>query len=142
MESDSDATSDQALRGGRFEALPSKISAVGLKAYLRITHNSDDDLLEDLLDQAQDEALAFMNRSELPRALPAYRGRDKFDSNGIDSNAWPDAVSDSNDVAASVRGAIYLLAQGMYEGKDAAEMAAVRRAAEVKLQPYRRCPGV
>jgi hypothetical protein len=122
-----------------------------LKAWLRITHNSDDALLQDCIDGAEDEALVFMDRVDLPR-----RGQmavDECDSNTTrpyDSNDFTsqghyrpsEALSDSDDIAPSVRIAIYLLAQGSYEGKDASEMQAVRDAAETKLFPFRNRLGV
>jgi hypothetical protein len=47
------------------------VSVIGLptiKAYLRVTHTSDDALLQTLLDAAEAEAMRYMNRSELPGA--------------------------------------------------------------------------
>ena len=100
-----------------------------LKAFLDITHNEDDAKLQEIIDGAEDEALQFLGLAELPRrSAPTARE--------CDSNT-PDPVSDSDDLAPAVRMGIYLLAQGMYEAKDAAEMDLVRQAAEVKLQPYR-----
>lgn len=100
-----------------------------LKAYLRLTHSSDDTLLQDLIDGAEDEALQFLDREYLP--LRNDTAVDEDDSN------LPELASDSDDLAPVVRMGIYLIVQAGYEGKDAAEMQAVRRAAEVKWMPYR-----
>lgn len=105
-----------------------------VKAYLKLTHNEDDGELQELIDGAEDEALQFLDRDELPR-----RGQSAVDE--CDSNQ-PEPVSDSDDLAPVVRLAIYLLVQGMYEAKDAAEMAAVRTVVERKLMPYRNRLGV
>lgn len=105
-----------------------------VRNYLKITHTDDDVELQELIDGAEDEALQFLDRDELPR-----RGQAAVDE--LDSNQ-PEPVSDSDDLAPVVRMAIYLLVQGMYEAKDATEMAAVRTVAERKLMPYRNRLGV
>ena len=106
-----------------------------VKRFLRIIHNSDDQLLQELIDAAEEEALTFLDRASLPR--PGSLVVDE-----ADSNALPEPVSDSNDLAPAVRGAIYLLVQAMYEGVDAQQMKLVREAAEVKLMPFRNNLGV
>jgi hypothetical protein len=122
-----------------------------VKAYLRITHSDDDVLLQDLIEQAEDECCQFLNRRSLPRRKQT--GEDpldsntlpEWDSNLLDSNhhfPYREAVSDSDELATPVRGGIYLIVQGMYEGKDADEMQKIRTAAEVKWQPYRTKIGV
>lgn len=105
-----------------------------IKAYLDVIHNSDDAKLQLLIDGAEDEALMFLDREELPR-------RNDFAVDECDSNQ-PEPVSDSDDLAPVVRMGIYLIVQAMYEAKDADEMAAVRRAAETKWFPYRNRLGV
>ncbi len=112
----------------------STVTVDQIKAYLRVTHNSDDTLLQTLIDGAEDEALQFLDRDSLPR-----RGEAAVDEE--DSNQ-PEAASDSDDLAPVVRLGIYLIVQAGYEAKDAAEMNAVRRAAEVKWMPYRNRLGV
>lgn len=122
-----------------------------VKAYLRITHSADDLLLQDLIEQAEDEARLYMNRRSLPRRGQATEDPldsntvPEWDSNLLDSNhhfPYREAVSDSEEIATPVRGGIYLIVQAMYEGKDPAEMTAIRQAAEVKWQPYRTKIGV
>lgn len=105
-----------------------------LKAYLHVTSDDDDGELQQLLDGAEDEALQFMDRPTLPR-----KGAMVVDE--ADSNQ-PEPISDSDDIAPSVRSAIFLLAQGMYEAKDTAEMLLIRKAAELKLMPFRNQLGI
>lgn len=122
-----------------------------VKRYLRATHNEDDLLLQDLIEQAEDECCQYLNRRSLPRRKETTEAEldsntlPEWDSNLLDSNhhfQYREAVSDSDELATPVRGGIYLIVQGMYEGKDADEMAAIRKAAEVKWQPYRTKIGV
>lgn len=112
----------------------STVRVAQVRAYLRITHRSDDAMLQELINGAEDEILAYLDREVLPR-------RGEFGVDECDSNT-PPPVSDSDDLSPVVRMAIYLLVQGMYEGKDADEMEAIRRAAEVKAFPYRNKLGV
>lgn len=113
----------------------STVSLEAVKAFLRTTHDEDDALLQDLIDGAEDEALQFLDRPSLPKRGDA--AIDECDSNRVD-----DPASDSDDLAPVVRSGIYLIVQGMYEGKDAKEMQLVRMAAEVKWWPYRNQLGV
>lgn len=100
-----------------------------IKTYLDVIHNEDDAKLQELINGAEDEALQFLDVVDLPKKTnPVERD---FDSN------TPEPASDSDDLAPSVRMAVYLLVQGMYEAKDAAEMMVIRKAAETKLMPYR-----
>lgn len=112
----------------------STVRVAQVRAYLRITHRSDDALLQELINGAEDEALAYLDRPVLPR-------RGEFGVDECDSNT-PAPVSDSDDLSPVVRMGIYLIVQGMYEGKDADEMTAIRRAAEIKWFPYRNQLGV
>lgn len=122
-----------------------------VKRYLRITHDDDDLLLQDLIEQAEDECCQFLNRRSLPRRKETGEAEldsntlPEWDSNLLDSNhhfPYREAVSDSDDLATPVRGGIYLIVQGMYEGKDPDELWTIRKAAEVKWQPYRTKIGV
>lgn len=112
----------------------STVRVAQIRAYLRITHRSDDAMLQELINGAEDEALAYLDREVLPR-------RGEFQVDECDSNT-PPLVSDSDDLSPMVRMGIYLLVQGMYEGKDAAEMEAVREVARQKFFPYRNKLGV
>lgn len=104
------------------------------KLYLEVTTSDNDVTLQDLLDGAESEALMFMDRPSLPR--PGGMSVDELDSN------QPEPVSDSDDVDPSVRSAIFLLAQGMFEAKDTTELLLIRKAAEQKLMPFRNQLGV
>lgn len=110
----------------------SAVSVSQAKAYLRVTHSSDDALLQRLINSAEDEALAYLDRASLPR-------RGEFVVDEADSNTPPLA---DVDVSPAVLGGIYLLVQAMYEGKDAAEMAAVREVVMQKCFPYRNALGL
>jgi hypothetical protein len=105
------------------------VSVIGLptiKAYLRVTHTSDDALLQTLLDAAEAEAMRYMNRSELPGApydLPE------------DSSSEPDIVSEAA-VFPDVVVAVALLVSADYEAEPD-DRDTLRKAAEVKLTPYR-----
>ncbi|MBC7201933.1 MAG: phage gp6-like head-tail connector protein [Pusillimonas sp.] len=90
------------------------------KSFLEVIHNGDDSKIQLLLDGAEDEARAFMNRADLVE--------------------WDSEVS-SEPVPPSVQIGILLLLQAMYDATpdDAAKL---RVAAEVKLMPYRIQMGV
>ena len=88
------------------------------KQYLDVIHNSDDAKLQRLLDGAEDEAAQYMNRSL--------------------ADLLPEEVSSENpdDLPGSVVLGVMLLLQAAYQATtDDAEK--LRRAAEVKLAPYR-----
>lgn len=88
------------------------------KQYLDVIHNSDDAKLQRLLDGAEDEAAQYMNRSL--------------------SDLLPEEVSSENpdDLPGSVLLGVMLLLQAVYQATpDDAEK--LRKAAEVKLAPYR-----
>lgn len=112
----------------------SKVTVEQVRRYLRITHFADDELLQDLIDQAESEAIAFLDRPVLPR-------EGEYEVDECDSTS-PVEISDSDDLAGSVRGGIYLIVQAMYERKDEETLAAVRTAAAVKWFPYRNNLGV
>lgn len=112
----------------------STVKVEQIKAYLDVIHNSDDAKLQVLIDGAEDEALQFLDRDELPR-------RNESAVDECDSNQ-PVPVSDSDDLAPVVRMGIYLIVQAMYDAADSDEMARVRKAAEIKWMPYRNRLGV
>lgn len=111
----------------------STVTLAELKAYLDVTTSDNDGMLQQLLDGAEDEALMYMDRPALPR-----RGDTEVDE--LDSNDTEPATG--SNVAPSVRAGIFLLAQAMFEAKDAAEMVLIRKAAETKFTPYRNQWGV
>lgn len=91
------------------------------KSFLDVIHNSDDSKLQLLLDAAEDEARMFMNRDDLIE--------------------WNTNISTTDPVPGSIKIGVLLLLQSNYEASpDDAEK--LRRAAEVKLMPYRLEMGV
>lgn len=111
----------------------STINIDQVKADLRLTHSSDDGLLQILIDASEDEALRFMNRTELPTLPQDYPP--EYDS---DSNLVPEEVPSSEDpIAASVYAAVFLLVRAKYDTATADEIGKLRVCAESLLQPYR-----
>lgn len=91
------------------------------KSFLDVIHNSDDSKLQLLLDAAEDEARMFMNRDDLIE--------------------WNSNISTTDPVPGSIKIGVLLLLQANYEASpDDAEK--LRRAAEIKLMPYRLLMGV
>ena len=91
------------------------------KSFLDVIHNSDNAKLQLLLDAAEDEARMFMNRDDLIE--------------------WNSNISTTDPVPASIKIGVLLLLQANYQASpDDAEK--LRRAAEVKLLPYRLLMGV
>lgn len=95
------------------------MSAIALsdaKDFLDVIHSSDDSKLQILLDAAEDEARVFMNRDDL------YE--------------WDSNVSSNDPIPGSVKIGVLLLLQANYQATpDEADK--LRRAAEIKLMPYR-----
>lgn len=110
------------------------VTVAEVKRHLRITHNSDDILLQELLDQAEDEIRQYLDRDELPRIGSDYP---------VECNTAInlDPASDVADLPASIRGGIYVLTQAMYEGKPE-ELETMRNAALAKVFPYRKRLGI
>ena len=105
----------------------SVIALATIKSYLRVTHSADDALLQVLLDAAEDEALRYMNRSELP-GLPYSLPEDSSSEEDIDTEPA---------VAPSVVVGVALLVRAQYDETEADKMSVWRKAAETVLQPYR-----
>lgn len=115
----------------------STVTLAEIKEYLNVIHSGDDSKLQRLIDQAEDECLRFLNRTQ-PPTLPVDFPPE-YDS---DSSEIPEDVPSSEDpVAASFARAVYLLVQGAYEGTPD-DMQKMRQAAEVVLFPYRTNLGV
>lgn len=107
----------------------SVVTVAEVKAHLRVFINSDDALLQVLIDAAEDNLSRFMNREGLPR-----RDESCPDCQS-DSDVSP--VSGSDDLAPAVRVAVYFLVQADYEGQSADEQDKLRAAAYEKAFPYR-----
>lgn len=109
-----------------------------IKRHLRVIHTSDDLLLQDLLDGAEEEVKRFTNRTQLPTLPVDYPP--EYDSS---SSEIPEDVPSSEDpVAKDVFTAVCLLVKADYEATAPDEIAGYRRAAETKLWPYRSALGV
>lgn len=106
----------------------SVVSLATVKAWLRQTHDSDDALLRQLLDGAEDEALRYLGLTALPRAGAAC---------ACDPVSGADPVSDADDVAPIVRNGICALVQANYDGGTADEIERMRQVAFGMLRPYR-----
>lgn len=99
----------------------SQITLSEAKSFLDVIHSSDDAKLQLLLDAAEDEARAFMNRDDLIE--------------------WDSNVSSTDPIPGSIKIGVLLLLQANYQASpDDAEK--LRRAAEIKLMPYRLDLGV
>lgn len=103
------------------------IALTTVKQYIRVTHNSDDALLGILLDGAEQEAMRYMNRSELPGVVYALPE---------DSSSEPDITTEPA-IAADVVVAVSMLVRLQYDALDPDDAMKWRRAAETLLQPYR-----
>jgi hypothetical protein len=109
-----------------------------VKEWCRVFHSSDDALLQALIDETEDEALRFLNRTEPPTLPLDYPP--EYDSS---SSEIPEPVPSSDDpVAKSFTKAVKVLVQAYYESPDADERRKAREAFEVILMPYRTGLGV
>lgn len=109
----------------------STIKLADVKLALRVFHNADDVLLQSLTDAAEDEALRFLNRTELPTLPLDYP----------ESPSSEDVPSSEDPIAPSVFTAVVCLVKADYEA-PVNEIEALRKAAETKLMPYRTGLGV
>ncbi|SDW94897.1 head-tail connector protein [Lysobacter enzymogenes] len=103
------------------------------KARLRVFGTHTDADLQQALDGAEQEAMRFMNRTQLP-TLPL-----EYPSSSSSSEEVP---SESDPVAPDVVEAVLLLAKASFEATDPDEVTGYRQAAEMKLFPYRAFLGV
>lgn len=103
----------------------SVISLETAKAVLDVIHTADDAKLQTLLDGAEDEAVQFMNRG----LLQPYPAEELVDGALV-------VVPSLDKPPASMVLGVLLLLQAAYQATpDDAEK--LRRAAEIKLQPFR-----
>ena len=110
-----------------------------VKRAMRIIGTADDAFLQQLVDSAEDEALRFLNRTQLP-TLPADNPG-SYDSDGNPILNSEDIPSSEDPVAASIFTAIVCLVKADYEAAPE-EIVPLRRAAETKLYPYRILLGI
>jgi len=92
------------------------------KGFLDVIHDSDDDKLQMLLDGAEDEACQFMWRESLDGLCRCSDSSESMSSEAV--------------LPPSVVIGVMLLLQANYQAAPE-EIATLRKAAEVKLMPYR-----
>lgn len=114
----------------------SYVTVQEVKDALRQTHNSDDALLQRLIDSAEQECLRFLGRTELP-TLPL----DYVEVSSDGSFFSEDVPSSSDPVVPDVVNGIILMVQADYDG-DPLQRETLRRAAESLWMPYRSLLGV
>ena len=115
----------------------SQVTLASTKGYLRVIHSADDDLIQELIDSAEDEACRFLNRENLP-TLPL-----EYPLESSSEGPYSEEIPSSEDpIAPSVRLAIWYLVQRAYEQPDPDKAQAMREAAETILMPYRRGLGI
>ena len=116
----------------------SQVTVAEVKAFLRLIHSGDDDLLQTLIDAAEDEVCRFCDRTELPTLPLDYPP--EYDSS---SSEIPEDVPSSEDpIAPSVRQAIYYLVQANGYAPDMDQANKLREASRTLLFPYRARLGV
>ncbi len=108
----------------------SVVTVEEVRLHLRQTQTADDNLLQLLIDGAEDEAKQYLDRDELPR-------RDDACVCECESDSSLDPASNASDLAPVVRSAIFLMVQAMYDGLTGDEMEQVRVVAFSMLRPYR-----
>ena len=108
----------------------SVVTLAQVKRHLRVTHTGDDELIQNLLDAAEDELKQYLDRDEIPRQDDPCNG-------DCQSDSTLDPASDSDDIAPCLRTAVFLLVQAMYEGATPDEMGQARMVAWNMARPYR-----
>jgi hypothetical protein len=96
------------------------ITIYDIKKSLRVRHDHDDELILHIMEGAIDECLQFMNRGELPIVADTES-----------------PASEEGPIPASIRAAVYLLAEAAYDKMQPAEVELRRRRAEQLCMPYR-----
>lgn len=115
----------------------SQVTVAEVKLYLRVIGSADDELIQLLIDGAEQEACRFLNRDNLPTLPLEYPAESSSDG------PYSEEIPSSEDpVAPDVKIAILHLVQSKYEGTKPEDQAKLRSAAEVILMPYRNMMGV
>lgn len=100
----------------------SAVTVDSVKRDLRIIHDDDDTLLQELIDAAERACLNFLDIDALPV---------------VDEEKSSEPV-----VEMDVQFGVRLLVRSMYEETDPARLSALRSAAETMWMPYRKGLGV
>lgn len=101
----------------------SAVTVESVKRDLRIIHDDDDELLQELIDSAEKACVNFLDIGALPE--------------DVDSDA-PSEPAVPSDVLYGIR----LMVRSMYEESDPDRLSALRAAAETFWMPYRGNLGV
>lgn len=110
----------------------SEVTLEQVKADLRVIHDADDILLQELIDAAEQECCRFLNRQYLPTLPLEYPGESS--SEEIPSHADP--------IAPDVARGVILIVRADYSETDPLKRAQWRQAAESLWMPYRTGLGV
>lgn len=102
----------------------SAVTVESVKRDLRIMHDADDALLQELINAGEQSCLRFLDVAELPAA--------EYDSETSSELVY------AEDVLYGIR----LIVRSMYEETDPTRLAALRTAAETLWMPYRAGLGV
>jgi SPP1 family predicted phage head-tail adaptor len=110
----------------------SQVTVQEIKEFCRIIHDADDDLLQRLIDQAEDEALRYLNRTLAPTMPVDYPEE-------VSSEETP---SSEDPAAQSFHRAVTILVQAAYETPNPDDQMKMRKAAsalgpDVEAQRYR-----
>lgn len=111
----------------------SVILLADMKKRLRVIHTADDADIQRAIDGAEGEIIRYTGRTELPTLPLDYPP--EYDSS---SSELPEDVPSSEDpIAPEVFEAACLLVKASYEATTPEEIAGYRRAAFVKMDPFR-----
>lgn len=109
------------------------IDLAAVKQRLKVFHDGDDEDIRRAIAGAEGEIIRYTNRTQLPTLPLDYPP--EYDSSS--SELPEDEPSSEDPVAPEVFDAVCLLVRASYEAVDAAEIAALRRAAFAKVDPFR-----
>lgn len=109
------------------------IDLEAVKQRLKVFHSEDDDDIRRAIASAEGEVIRYTGRTQLPTLPLDYPP--EYDSSS--SELPEDEPSSEDEIAPEVFDAVCLLVRGSYEALDAAEIEALRRAAFMKVDPFR-----
>lgn len=113
--------------------MASVILLADVKQRLKVFISDDDDDIQRAIESAEGEVIRYTGRTQLPTLPLDYPGTGSSSS----SEESEDVPSSEDPIAPEVFDAVCLFVRASYEAVDAAEIAALRRAALAKLDPFR-----
>lgn len=113
--------------------MASVILLADVKKRLKVFHSADDSDIERAIESAEGEVIRYTGRTQLPTMPLDYPP--EYDSSS--SEISEDVPSSEDPIAPEVFDAVCLLVRASYEAVDAAEIAGLRRAALMKIDPFR-----